>query len=128
MRWHLAATCMILALMASRPAWAAEGAIPPDYRGFWGAGGCKVAQFFLNIEESGIQGYGPDKRTPFGNWDVRIARRTADGIAIDTPETNSGKPFQMEFAKAKEGWLHIKMRSPDGADAADFESCSPHTQ
>ena len=120
--------CLLLTLNLIPGARAADGPIPPDYRGMWGAGGCASPQFFLHIEDSGIQGYGPDKRTPFGNWDVREVGRGAEGIVIETPETNSGKDFHMALSKLRQGWLLIKMRSPDGADQAEFESCSLENQ
>ncbi|MCP4329710.1 MAG: hypothetical protein GY791_14885 [Alphaproteobacteria bacterium] len=122
------AICALLVLLISQDAWAAKGAIPPDYHGMWGAGGCSSPLFFFHIEASGIQGYGPDKRTPAGNWDVRKASQTADGIAFDTPETNTGKDFYMEISKVREGWLSIKMRTADGTDQAEFEECSLFNQ
>lgn len=128
MRAITGAALALLALSISQTTWAAEGAIPETYHGMWGAGGCANPQFFLDIEASGIQGYGPDKRTPAGNWDVRKTSQIADGIAFDTPETNTGKDFHMELSKAREGWLLIKIRSVDGADQGEFEECSPHNQ
>ncbi len=122
------ATCALLVLLMSQDAWAAKGAIPPAYHGMWGAGSCASPLFFFHIEASGIQGYGPDKRTPAGNWDIREASQTADGIAFDTPEINTGKDFHMEISELRDGWLRILMRTVEGTDQAEFEKCSPYNQ
>ena len=65
---NLSGVVMIaLALIMSTPLWAEEGAIPNEYHGMWAVGVCSAPKYHLHIEASGIQGYGPDKRTPVRN-------------------------------------------------------------
>ncbi len=75
-------TTLWLILMVSETIWASEGAIPSQYHGMWAAESCSSPKYHFYIEASGIQGYGSDKRSPIGNWDVRKTNRTKNGISL----------------------------------------------
>ena len=72
--------------------------------------------------------YGPDKRTPMGNWDVRKADTTDKGIVIDTPETNTNKPTHMELSILPNQRLSFTAKIDGKGGTEELEACSGNTQ
>ena len=103
--------------------WAAKGAIPEDYHGIWATGGRSQLKYHLHVEGSGMQMYGPDRRTPLGNRDVRKLESAGKGIRIVTPETNSQKPTHMKLQLESKDHLSFTVDMGGNGGTDQLESC-----
>lgn len=124
-RERIKASLLALGFVVSVAALAAKGPVPIRYHGMWAAGGCQTPQLHIFMEATGMQLYGPDKRTPAGDWRVGTAKPIANGTSFQITETNSGKKFSIELTKLEKDWL--KLEDSEGA-VVQLESCPANTQ
>ncbi|WP_447971820.1 hypothetical protein [Nitrospira sp. M1] len=101
----------------------AQMAIPRDYHGMWGAGGCSQAKYYMNIQGSGMHMYAADKQLSLGNWEIRTVTTNGATLIIDTQETNSQQDTHMELTKLSSGNLTLLLNIGGNSGIDELVGC-----
>ncbi|GJL55027.1 MAG: hypothetical protein NPIRA02_21590 [Nitrospirales bacterium] len=101
----------------------AQGTIPSDYQGMWGAGGCTHAKYYMRIEGHGMHMYAADKQLPLGDWKVPTVHTNGTTLIIDTQETNSQQDTHMELTKLSNGHLTLLLNIGGNGGTDELVGC-----
>lgn len=119
---HLRPACLLVAIVPMIGVVAAAP-VPADYHGMWAAGSCATPKFHMHIENTGIQLYEPDKRTPAGDWDVSDPKKVPGGTGFTIKDTNAGTKSSIEFVKLANGRLAFREKGAT-VSTVELEKCA----
>ncbi|GJL64931.1 MAG: hypothetical protein NPIRA04_35850 [Nitrospirales bacterium] len=110
-------------LIASYAAGSAQGTIPNDYHGMWGAGGCDKAKYYMRIKKSDMQMYAADKQMSLGNWNIPTVTSKGTTIIIDAQEINSQQATHMELTKLSSGNITLLLNIGGNGGTDELVGC-----
>ncbi|WP_454061833.1 hypothetical protein [Candidatus Nitrospira salsa] len=101
----------------------AQGAIPNDFHGMWGAGGCDKAKYYMRIKENSMQMYAADKQMSLGSWNTPTITNKGTTIIIDSQETNSQQATHMELTKLSSGKITLLLNIGGNGGIDELVGC-----